>query len=175
MPSGGRNLPWLWCSRRARTIYTFELPHLDIVLPLGISFYTFQTLSYALDVYRQHIKAEQDYLTYLCFVTFFPQLVAGPIVRAGELIHQLVSRPIWNVDNFVQGIRLIAFGLFLKVALADNVAPLVDSGFSHRKITQRVLAALAHHLIELDTGLSVFAATRCEACKYLRTRLARDY
>lgn len=119
--------------------FVIELPYLEIVLPLGISFYTFQTISYTIDVYRKHIKPERDYLTYLCFVTFFPQLVAGPILRAAELIHQLVAKPVWHAINFLQGLRLIAFGLFLKVVLADNIAPFVDSGFGQSPTTLSAL------------------------------------
>ncbi|MBC18727.1 MAG: alginate O-acetyltransferase [Planctomycetaceae bacterium] len=103
---------------------------LDIILPLGISFYTFQTLSYTIDVYRGVLKPERDFLVYGCFVTFFPQLVAGPILRASEVIPQLVRRPTFSLTGVFIGVRRIIFGLFLKVVLADNIAPLVDAGFS---------------------------------------------
>lgn len=108
---------------------TFSIPHLNIILPLGISFYTFQTISYTVDVYRHHAPAERDYLVYLSFVTFFPQLVAGPILRAGELIHQLRARPVFRLDSLITGLRYILLGLLLKVGFADNIAPLVDAGF----------------------------------------------
>jgi alginate O-acetyltransferase complex protein AlgI len=104
-------------------------PVLSIVLPLGISFYTFQTISYVVDVYRRLIPAERDFLLYGCFVTFFPQLVAGPILRGRELLSQLAQRPSFNVEMFASGIRRIIYGLFLKVVIADNIAPLVDEGF----------------------------------------------
>lgn len=106
-----------------------QSPVLDIVLPLGISFYTFQTISYTVDVYRKFIPAERNFILYGCFVTYFPQLVAGPILRAGELIHQLDAKPQFRLDTFVSGLRRILFGLFLKVVLADNISPLVDAGF----------------------------------------------
>ncbi len=104
-------------------------PVLNIVLPLGISFYTFQTISYTVDVYRKFIPAERSFILYGCFVTFFPQLVAGPILRARELLHQLSAKPCFRLDTFVSGLRRILFGLFLKVVLADNISPLVDTGF----------------------------------------------
>lgn len=107
-----------------------QSPVLNIVLPLGISFYTFQTISYTVDVYRKFIRAEQDFILYGCFVTYFPQLVAGPILRAGELLYQLDAKPSFRLDTFVSGLRRILFGLFLKVVLADNISPLVDAGFS---------------------------------------------
>ena len=106
-----------------------SVPALNIVLPLGISFYTFQTISYTVDVYRKFIRAEKDFVLYGCFVTFFPQLVAGPILRGSELLGQLVAKPQFRLETFVSGLRRILFGLFLKVVLADNIAPLVDVGF----------------------------------------------
>jgi alginate O-acetyltransferase complex protein AlgI len=103
---------------------------LKIILPLGISFYTFQTISYTVDVYRGLIKPEKDFLLYACYVTFFPQLVAGPVLRAVEVIHQFAKRPPFLWSDIVNGLRRIIYGLFLKVVLADNIAPLVDTGFA---------------------------------------------
>ena len=103
---------------------------LKIILPLGISFYTFQTISYTVDVYRGFIKPEKDFVLYGCYVTFFPQLVAGPVLRAIEVIPQLASRVSFSWFDISEGLRRIIYGLFLKVALADNIGPLVDTGFS---------------------------------------------
>jgi D-alanyl-lipoteichoic acid acyltransferase DltB (MBOAT superfamily) len=105
-------------------------PRFSIILPLGISFYTFQTISYTIDVYRKAIRPERDFVLYACYVTFFPQLVAGPILRAKEVIGQLSRRPAFASDDLVVGIRRLLFGLFLKVGLADNLAPLVEGGYS---------------------------------------------
>jgi len=110
--------------------FQIDKPVLDIILPLGISFYTFQTISYTVDVYRGFIKPEKNFVLYASYVTFFPQLIAGPILRAKEVIHQLLSRPSFNLVDFGHGLRWVLYGLFLKVVLADNIAPLVDSGFS---------------------------------------------
>jgi len=104
-------------------------PEWNIILPLGISFYTFQTISYTVDVYRRIIAPQRDFVLYACFVTFFPQLVAGPILRAREVIDQLSVRPRFSLTDFTVGIRRILSGLFLKVVLADNIASLVDAGF----------------------------------------------
>ena len=101
-----------------------------IILPLGISFYTFQTISYTVDVYRGFIKPEKDFILFSCYVTFFPQLVAGPILRAKEVMPQFSNRPLFSFDFIFIGIRFILFGLFLKVVLADNISILVDSGFA---------------------------------------------
>jgi len=86
---------------------------LKIILPLGISFYTFQTISYTVDVYRGFIKPEKNFILFACYVTFFPQLVAGPILRASEVIPQFINRPLFNVNYIFTGIRLILVGLFL--------------------------------------------------------------
>jgi D-alanyl-lipoteichoic acid acyltransferase DltB (MBOAT superfamily) len=106
-----------------------ELSTTEIVLPLGISFYTFQTISYTIDVYRRHIKPEKDFMLYGCYVTFFPQLVAGPILRASEVMDQLSARPRFKLEFISEGLKRILKGLFLKVVLADNIAALVDVGF----------------------------------------------
>ena len=103
---------------------------LDIILPLGISFYTFQTISYVVDVYRGSIKPEQKFVLFGTYVTFFPQLVAGPILRAKEVIPQLSAKPAFELESIRFGVRRIIIGLFMKVVLADNIAPLVDAGFS---------------------------------------------
>ncbi|WP_202923622.1 MBOAT family O-acyltransferase [Pontibacter fetidus] len=107
----------------------FESPALNIILPLGISFYTFQTISYTVDVYRGFLKPEKDFILYGTFVMFFPQLVAGPILRAVELIDQLRERPPFYLNDMLEGCKRILYGLFLKVVLADNIAPFVDEGF----------------------------------------------
>lgn len=103
---------------------------LNIILPLGISFYTFQTISYTVDVYRKVIDHERDFLLYGCYVTFFPQLIAGPILRAGEVINQFKKPVIFSFDHISVGIRRVLYGLFLKVVLADNISPLVDAGYA---------------------------------------------
>jgi D-alanyl-lipoteichoic acid acyltransferase DltB (MBOAT superfamily) len=105
-------------------------PVLNIILPLGISFYTFETISYSVDVYRRTIKPERDFLVYACFITFFPKLIAGPILRAYQLIPQIKTSARLTLEDCTEGTRRVVIGLFLKVGLADNIAPLVDDGFS---------------------------------------------
>lgn len=103
---------------------------LNIILPLGISFYTFQTISYTIDVYRGFKKPVEDLILFSCYVIFFPQLVAGPILRAKEVIPQFIYRPKFSYVYIFTGFRLILFGLFLKVVLADNISIFVDRGFA---------------------------------------------
>lgn len=101
-----------------------------IVLPLGISFYTFLSISYTLDVYRRLFVPIRDFGVYLTYVMFWPHMIAGPILRAHELITQIVKVHRFNADHVAEGLKKILIGLFLKVALADQLAPLVDDAFS---------------------------------------------
>ncbi|MGX7835590.1 MBOAT family protein, partial [Campylobacter fetus subsp. venerealis] len=84
---------------------------LNIILPVGISFYTFQTMSYTIDIYRKKIEPKQDLIGFLTFVSFFPQLVAGPIERASNLLPQFLTERKFNYDFAVSGIRIIIWGL----------------------------------------------------------------
>ena len=102
---------------------------INIILPLGISFYTFQTISYTVDVYRGEIKPEKNFFTYASYVAFFPQLIAGPILRSKEIIPQFKNNLPFNFDNIYIGCKRIIIGLFLKVVLADNISIFVDEGF----------------------------------------------
>lgn len=95
---------------------------LEIVLPVGISFYTFQTLSYSIDVYRKNLEPTKDFLVYSAYVSFFPQLVAGPIERATRLLPQFLKDRKFNYLNIVDGLRQILWGLFKKVVIADSCA-----------------------------------------------------
>lgn len=104
---------------------------LHIILPIGISFYTFQSMSYTIDVFRKEIKAERDFFRYATFVSFFPQLVAGPIVRARQFLPQFQSGDKqFNWARFIEGLAQVLWGFFKKVAIADSVAPFVDQIFS---------------------------------------------
>ncbi len=104
---------------------------LDILLPVGISFYTFQTLSYTIDVYRSKIEPTKDVLSFFAFVSFFPQLVAGPIERASNLLPQFQIPRQFNYERSVDGLRLILLGLFQKMVIADNCAKAVNNVFDN--------------------------------------------
>lgn len=99
----------------------------DILLPVGISFYTLQALGYLIDVYRGDIGAEKNFLRYALFVSFFPQLVAGPIERSGNLLTQLQGRHKLSYENIRKGALLILYGLFLKMVIADRAAIIVNT------------------------------------------------
>jgi len=130
-----------------------ELRFIEIILPLGISFYTFQTISYTVDVYRGFIKPEKDFVLYGCYVTFFPQLVAGPILRAVEVIPQFSCPSRFKWQHIENGLKRILYGLFLKVVLADNIAPLVDQGYS---VPVHLLSALDVWTLAFLFGLQIY-------------------
>ena len=106
-----------------------SLPLLNIILPVGISFYIFQSMSYSLDIYFRTVKPANSFLDLALFISFFPQLVAGPIVRSSHFLPQLEQYSPLTLKNFSDGFQIFLFGLFLKVAVADNVAPIIDPVF----------------------------------------------
>ncbi len=103
--------------------------YLELILPLGISFYTFQTLSYTIDVYKKRIRPTNDLISFLCFVGFFPQLIAGPIERAKDLLTQIEKKRFLHPRNFSFGLKLFLWGLFKKVVIADQCSVYVDDIF----------------------------------------------
>lgn len=117
----------------AFTVFGIEIraSSLDIILPVGISFYTFQTLSYTIDVYKKKLTPTKDYIAFSAFVCFFPQLVAGPIERATNLLPQFLSKRKFNYVNAVDGLRQILWGLFKKIVIADNCAEYANAIFNH--------------------------------------------
>tara|TARA_B100000676_G_scaffold29090_1_gene27108 strand:+ start:4588 stop:6009 length:1422 start_codon:yes stop_codon:yes gene_type:complete len=127
--------------------FSYTTPELDIILPVGISFYTFQTLSYTIDVYLKRSKPESSFLDFALFVTFFPQLVAGPIVRPHQLIPQFKEPRTANGQQFAWGLFLFSWGLFQKSVIADGILSIV---------TGDTFNAM-RHIGVLDAWLGVFA------------------
>lgn len=117
-------------------------PALEVVLPVGISFYTFQTLSYTIDVYRRRTAPEWSFLRYATFVSFFPQLVAGPIVRSVKLLPQLRSERQFDETALLLGFETMLWGFILKVVIADSLALLVDPLFAHPHLYNGLALAL---------------------------------
>ncbi|WP_025663571.1 MBOAT family O-acyltransferase [Aquimarina megaterium] len=114
------------------SVFGYELKStwtLQIILPVGISFYTFQTMSYSLDIYYKRLTPTKNFIAFATFVSFFPQLVAGPIERASNLLSQITTKRIFNYTQCTEGLRLILWGLFKKVVIADSIAPIVDDIF----------------------------------------------
>ena len=106
-----------------------SFPVLKVILPIGISFYTFEAISYTVDVYRGKIRAERRLDHFLLFILFFPHLVAGPIVRAGDFLPQVLRRKCWSWPRLAVGGRLILLGMFKKMVIADRMALFVDPVF----------------------------------------------
>ena len=104
---------------------------LNIILPVGISFYTFQTLSYSIDVYKRKLKPTKDFIAFAAFVSFFPQLVAGPIERAEQLLPQFYKNRFFDYAKAVDGMRQILWGLFKKMVIADNAAEIANLIFNN--------------------------------------------
>ena len=117
----------------AFTFFGHSIPkrNLNIILPVGISFYTFQTLSYSIDIYRRKLKPTKDLVAFLAFVSFFPQLVAGPIERASNLLPQFHKKRVFNYTAAADGLRQMLWGLFKKVVVADNLSKLVEPIFDN--------------------------------------------
>ncbi len=139
--SGERLLAWLGVGS--------ELPHLDVLLPVGISFYTFQTLSYTIDLYRSRLDPERSPTRFALYVAFFPQLVAGPIERAVHLIPQLHRRHEVDGSRIASGLQLALWGLFKKVVIADRLALYVDAVYgnvAHHGATTFLFATYAFAL-----------------------------
>ena len=107
--------------------WNYSLPLLAIILPIGLSFHTFQAMSYTIEVYRGRQKAERHFGIYALYVLFFPQLVAGPIERPQNLIHQFYEKHYFEYDRVVSGLKLILWGLFKKMVIADRAAVVVDA------------------------------------------------
>lgn len=154
-----------------------NVPEFDIVLPVGISFYTFQALSYTMDVYRDEIYAEKNFFRYALFVSFFPQLVAGPIERSKNLLRQFSEHRRFDADMAREGLLLMLWGYFLKLVVADRCAVLVNTVYGDlpayhgfQLITANVLFAFQIYCDFM--GYSVIAAG---AARVLGFRLMRNF
>ena len=119
------------------------LSHLNVVLPIGISFYTFQSMSYVIDVYRRDIPPTRNFVQFAAFVSFFPHLVAGPIMRPTTLLPQVARPRRFDITQFYQGVYLIAWGLVKKVVIADNLSAIVNDLFGKWQTLDGGLAMVA--------------------------------
>lgn len=108
----------------------FNLQTMQLILPIGISFYTFQAIAYVVDAYKDHEIIEDNIINFLSFMAFFPQLVAGPIERAGDLLRQFQEEKAISADNLTSGLAIVLYGCIMKICVADVVAPYVSLAFS---------------------------------------------
>lgn len=121
----------------------WPLPSLDLLLPIGISFYTFQATGYCIDVYRRNVPAERNPLTFALFVAFFPVILAGPIQRAKNLIPQLKGEHKLLADDVIGGLKMMVWGFFMKLCVADRLGTYVDSVFNNLPMHNGVSIAIA--------------------------------
>ncbi|MBD5459303.1 MAG: MBOAT family protein [Lachnospiraceae bacterium] len=154
-----------------------NMPEFDIILPVGISFYTFQALSYTMDVYRDEIHAEKNFFKYALFVSFFPQLVAGPIERSKNLLKQLDKPKKFEFEAAREGFLLMLWGFFLKIVLADRIALFVDTVYGDYQTYAGGYLIVATMLFAMQVycdfyGYSVIAAG---AAKILGIQLMENF
>jgi D-alanyl-lipoteichoic acid acyltransferase DltB (MBOAT superfamily) len=151
--------------------------HLNIILPVGISFYTFQTMSYAIDIYRKKLEPTKSFLDFALFVSFFPQLVAGPIERATNLLPQIARLKNPNANQVQHGIALIVLGLFKKVMIGDACGRIVDRVFSQMEYYNSVelLMALVMFSVQIYADFSGYSSIARGVGKLLGVELMRNF
>ncbi|MEW5721980.1 MAG: MBOAT family O-acyltransferase [Thermodesulfobacteriota bacterium] len=150
---------------------------LNVILPVGISFYTFQTMTYTLDIYRDRIEPVRDPVAFFTYVAFFPQLVAGPIERAGRLLPQFLGPRDFSRADFGEGLRQILWGLFKKMAIADNLGPQVD--FVFRNYTQldglTLLIGAFFFCLQIYCDFSGYSDIAVGSARLMGFRLMRNF
>ncbi len=154
-----------------------RLPELSIILPIGISFYIFETLSYVIDVYRGTVSPARSLLDYAVFITFFPRLVAGPIMRASQFLPQLYRGVRLSQENFFMGAQLFAQGLIKKVVVADSVAYLVDTVYKTPTLfsSATVYSAVLAYSIQIYFDFSGYSDMACGIAKILGFDLPSNF
>ena len=152
-------------------------PLLEIALPLGISFYTFETISYGIDVYRGELKPKRNFFEYISFLMFFPKLIAGPIVRASELLPQINMPRVCTSDAFRAGVNLMILGFAKKVLLADNFAPLVERVFANPGDFNRymVIVAVYGYSMQVYFDFSAYSDIARGCAKFLGYDLPENF
>lgn len=161
------------------SVFSVQLntPAFDIVLPVGISFYTFQALSYTMDVYRDDIYAEKNFFRYALFVSFFPQLVAGPIERSKNLLCQLAEPKRFDFDKAYEGFLLMLWGWFLKIVVADRIAIFVDNiyGNYYNFDGTYLIVATILFAIQIYCDFSGYSIIAIGAAKFLGINLMENF
>ena len=153
-----------------------DQPHWKILLPVGISFYTFQSASYVVDVYRRQTEARRNFFDYALFVGFFPQLVAGPIERAGHLLSQLEAERKFSAEAIRSGLLLIFWGLFLKRAIADNAALITNKVFALEQNSFPILwAGVLAFGVQIYADFSAYTNIARGSARMLGFELCRNF
>lgn len=157
--------------------WELDFLHLNILLPVGISFYTFQTMSYTLDIYRGKLKPTSNFVDFALFVSFFPQLVAGPIERASALLPQLGRLLTPSIDQIKQGLTLVIYGLFRKIMIGDTIGRIVDQVFGNLEYYKsgEIIAALMLFSIQIYADFSGYSHIARGTSKLLGVELMRNF
>ncbi len=154
-------------------------PGFSLLLPVGISFYTFQALSYTMDVYRRDVQVETNFLKYALFVSFFPQLVAGPIERSSNLIHQIHEKHTFDLHRAARGLCLMLWGFFQKLVIADRAAIFVNEVYNHsvspRNSTIVVLLATVLFAFQIYCDFSSYSDIARGAAEVMGFRLMKNF
>jgi D-alanyl-lipoteichoic acid acyltransferase DltB (MBOAT superfamily) len=155
----------------------WRFPLHELILPVGISFYTFQTMSYTIDVYRGHIQPERHFGVFALYVTFFPQLVAGPIERASRLLPQLKNPPQASALDVRQGLGLILLGLFKKSVIADHLAPYVNEIFARPELypPASVTLGIVFFALQIYGDFSGYSDIAAGSAQLFGIRLMRNF
>ena len=150
---------------------------LNLILPVGISFYTFQTLSYVIDVYRGDVKCEKNFFFYALYVSFFPQLVAGPIERPGNLIPQLKETHSWDAENFKKGAKHMLVGFFKKICVADIISVYVNSVYNNpdEATSLGVIIATALFAVQIYCDFSGYTDIATGCARIMGIRLMKNF
>ena len=156
---------------------SMNVPVFDVILPVGISFYTFQALSYSVDVYRGEVAPEHDFFRYALFVSFFPQLVAGPIERSKNLLTQLREPRKFDFGYAFDGILLMLWGFFLKIVLADRIAIFVDTAYGDCEHYQGIYLIVATVLfaVQIYCDFSGYSSIAMGTAKLLGIELMDNF
>ena len=155
----------------------YNVPTFDVLLPVGISFYTFQSLSYTIDVYNNKIKAEKHFGIFALYVSFFPQLVAGPIERATHLLPQFHQKFDFEYQRVVDGLKMMAWGFFLKLVIADRLAPMVNEvfNFPERAFGMTVLVGTIFFAFQIFCDFAGYSSIAIGAAKIMGYDLMQNF
>jgi len=155
----------------------WTVPNLDVLMPVGISFYTFQAVGYSIDVYRGTIKAERNFCTYALFVSFFPQLVAGPIERAKNLLPQFHEEHRFDSYEAIEGLKQMLWGFFMKLCVADMISEYVDvvyDNVGHHNGTSLIVATL-FFTFQIYCDFSGYSLIAIGAARVMGFRLMENF
>jgi alginate O-acetyltransferase complex protein AlgI len=157
--------------------WRLDMPTLRIVLPVGISFYTFQTMSYSIDIYRREARATRNLIDYLAYVSFFPQLVAGPIERGRNLLPQFAHARQFDYAKATDGLRQMLWGFLKKMIVADNLAPVVDKAFANPGFYggAELLAATIFFAVQIYCDFSAYSDIASGTARLFGFGLMRNF